>query len=198
MHRRRLSGVIWANPRPIPKLATVKKIEKKNDVPSLTFSKEEYVLQQGERLFSVARKFKVGDYHPAQVAATIWLHNVDKFMIGNIHGILKGVKLNLKNLEEQVSDIDIEAAGNILKNQALEWKLVKNATSKEEEVTTISEIPLPSEKLVDLDNLVKQMGGWQTTWEKKDLERHLEYYQTLETDNSTLSNKKQLLVRYPK
>ena len=194
MNRRRLSGVIWANPRPNPNLATVE-IEKKGDVQGLEVSKDEYVLQKGERLFSVARKLKVGNYHPAQVAATIWLHNIDKFIFGNIHGVQEGVKLDLKKLEEHVSGIDIQAAGNILKNQAAEWKLAKNATPIEEEIATISEIPLPSEKLEHLDDLFTQVNGWQATWEKMDIERHLDYYQTLETENSVLSNKRQLLAR---
>ena len=197
MNRRRLSGVIWANPRPNPNLATVE-IEKKGDVQGLEVSKDEYVLQKGERLFSVARKLKVGNYHPAQIAATIWLHNIDKFIFGNIHGAQEGVKLDLKNLEEHVSGIDVQAAGNILKNQAVEWKLAKNATPVKEEIATISEIPLPSEKLEHLDDLFAQVNGWQATWEKMDIERHLDYYQTLETENSVLSNKRQLLARYPK
>ena len=197
MHRRPLSGVIWANPRPNPILAT-EKIVKKVDAPDLTASKEEYVLQQGERLFSVARKFKVGDYHPAQIAATIWLHNIDKFMFGNIHGISEGVKLDLNNLKKYVSGIDLQTAGNILKNQAVEWKLIKSTTLNEEEVTKISEIPLPSERLEDIDDLLTQVNGWQATWEKMDIEGHLEYYQNLEKENPILSKKRQLMARYPK
>lgn len=197
MHRRRLSGAIWANPRPNPILAT-KKIEKRVNAPYLAASKEEYVLQQGERLFSVARKFKVGDYHPAQIAATIWLYNIDKFMFGNIHGISEGVRLDLNNLKEYVSDIDLQTAGNILKNQAVEWKLIKSTTSNEEAVTKISEIPLPSERLGDIDDLFTQVNGWQTTWEKMDIEGHLDYYQNSEKENPILSNKRQLMARYPK
>jgi hypothetical protein len=197
MHRRGLSGVIWANPRPNPILAT-EKIEKKVDALDLTVSKEEYVLLKGERLFSVARKFKVGDYHPAQIAATIWLHNIDKFMLGNIHGILEGAKLSLKNLEEHVSGIDLQMAGDILKNQAVEWKLIKGAPSNQEEIATISEVPLPSERLEGLDDLLTELNGWQATWEKMDIEGHLDYYQSLKIEKSVLSNKKQLMARYPK
>ena len=197
MHRRRLSGVIWANPRPNPILVT-EKIEKEFDKPDLTASKEEYVLQQGERLFSVARKLKIGDYHPAQIAVTIWLHNIDKFMLGNIHGISEGAKLDLKNLKEYVSDIDLQKAGNILKNQAVEWKLIKSTTSNKEGVATVSEIPLLTENLEDINDLLKQVNGWQTTWEKMDIEGHLDYYQNSEKEKPILSNKRQLMARYPR
>ncbi|MBC8287962.1 MAG: SPOR domain-containing protein [Nitrospinae bacterium] len=197
MHRRRLSGVIWANPRPHSDLATGE-TEKTGGVQGLSTSNEVYVLQAGERLFSVARKHKVGNYHPAQIAAAIWLHNIDKFIFGNIHGIREGVQLDLKNLEEHVSGVDLQTARNILKNQAVEWKLTKSASPVEEEVSTISEIPLPSEKLEDLDDLFTQVKGWQDTWEKMDMEGHLAYYQTLESETPLLVNKKQLLARYPK
>lgn len=196
-HRRRLSGVMWANPRPNPDLET-KEVKKSGGVQSFSTPKGAYVLQKGEGLFSVARKLKVGEYHPAQIAAALWMHNIDKFIFGNIHGIREGVELDLSNLEENLSGIDLQAARNILKNQAVEWELTKSATSVQEEVSNISEIPLPSERLEDLADLFEQVRGWQDTWEKMDIKGHLAYYQVLETENPFLNNKKLLLDRYLK
>ena len=195
-HRRSLSGVMWANPRPYPDLET--KGEKIGGAHSLLTPKGVYVLQKGEGLFSIARKFKVGEYHPAQIVAALWMHNIDKFIFGNIHGIREGVELDLSNLEENLSGIDLQAARNILKNQAVEWELTKSASSVQEEVSNISEIPLPSERLEDLADLFEQVRGWQETWEKMDVKGHLAYYQALETENPFLNNKKLLLDRYLK
>jgi hypothetical protein len=97
-------------------------------------------------------------------------------LFGNIHGIRAGAELDLNNLEEQLANIDLKAARNILKNQAVEWKLTKNTTSVQEDVLSISEIPLPSEKMGDLADLFEQVRGWQDTWEKMDIKGHLAYY----------------------
>lgn len=212
VHRRRLSGVIWANPRPIPEsvpepiqeassrpdvdLATPE-TENIESVQNSSTSKEVYVLQKGEGLFSVIKTHKVGNYHPAQIAVAIWMQNIDKFIFGNIHGIQAGVQLDLKNLEEIASGIDIKTARNILKDQAVEWQLTRKATSSKEEVSTIAEIPLPSERLENLDDLFKQVQGWQATWKKMDIEGHLAYYQALKPENPSLISKKRLLARYP-
>ena len=198
-HRRRLSGVIWANPRPKPD-STTAEVEKTGPeiVRGAPASRDAYVLQKGEGLFSIARKLKIGNYHPAQIAAALWMNNIDKFIFGNIHGIREGVQLDLKNLEEHVSGIDLQTARNILNNQAVEWKLTKSATPAEAKVSTVLEIPLPSERLEDLADLFEQVKGWQTTWENMDVAGHLAYYQVLESENPFLTNKKQLLTRYSK
>jgi hypothetical protein len=196
-HRRRLSGVIWANPRPHPDLVGME-IEKSGAVQNLSTEKGIYILQKDEGLLSVARKIKSKKYHPAQIAAAIWMHNIDKFIFGNIHGIRAGAELDLNNLEQHLTTIDLKAARNILKNQAVEWKLTKSAISVQEEVLSISEIPLPSERLEDLANLFEQVRGWQDSWEKMDIKGHLSYYQVLEVENIFLNNKKLLLSRYPK
>ena len=110
MHRRRLSGVIWAYPRSFPDLTTVSPVqadvvrtetapsatpntgtstlvEKTGPeiVQSLPLSNEGYVMKKGEGLFSIARKLKIGNYHPAQIVIAIWMHNIDKFIFGNIN-----------------------------------------------------------------------------------------------------------------
>lgn len=200
-HRRRLSGAIWASPRPSPERnpdLVELAVEKTDGVQDLPTPKRVYTLQKGDGLFSVARKIKVGNYHPAQIAAAIWMHNIDKFIFGNIHGIQEGVQLDLENLDEHLSSIDLQAARNILKNQAVEWKLTKSAASVQEEVSTIPEVPLPTERLEDLPDLFEQVSGWQDTWEKMDKEGHLAYYQVLEPQNPFLISKKLLLARYPK
>ena len=224
MHRRRLSGVIWAHPRSFPDLTTVSPIqadvigtetapsatpntvtstlvEKTGPeiVQSLPLSNKEYVLKKGERLFSISRKLKIGNYHPAQIAIAIWMHNIDKFIFGNINGIQEGVQLDIENLEEQVSAIDLATARSILKNQTVEWNLTRSATRVKPEVQgkNIPEIPLPSERLEDHADLFEQVTGWQTTWENMDIEGHLAYYQDLGTENPSQIRKKRFLARHP-
>jgi hypothetical protein len=184
-------------PGPNPDLSAME-VEKSGGVQSLLAAKGIYILQKGEGLLSVARKLKTDKYHPAQIAAAIWIDNIDKFIFGNIHGIRAGAELDLNNLEEHLITIDLKAARNILKNQAVEWKLTKSATSIQEEILSISETPLPSERLEDLANLFDRVRGWQDTWEKMDIKEHLAYYQVLETENPFLKSKKLLLARYPK
>ena len=224
MHRRRLSGVIWAHPRSFPDLTTVSPIqadvigtetapsatpntvtstlvEKTGPeiVQSLPLSNKEYVLKKGEGLFSISRKLKIDNYHPAQIAIAIWMHNIDKFIFGNINGIQEGVQLDIENLEEQVSAIDLATARSILKNQTVEWNLTRSATRVKPEVQgkNIPEIPLPSERLEDHADLFEQVTGWQTTWENMDIEGHLAYYQDLGTENPSQIRKKRFLARHP-
>ncbi len=224
MHRRRLSGVIWAHPRSFPDLTTVSPIqadvigtetapsatpntvtstlvEKTGPeiVQSLPLSNKEFVLKKGEGLFSISRKLKIGNYHPAQIAIAIWMHNIDKFIFGNINGIQEGVQLDIENLEEQVSAIDLATARSILKNQTVEWNLTRSATRVKPEVQgkNIPEIPLPSERLEDHADLFEQVTGWQTTWENMDIEGHLAYYQDLGTENPSQIRKKRFLARHP-
>ena len=222
MHQRRLSGVIWAYPRSFPDLTTVSPVqadvvrtetapsatpntgtstlvEKTGPeiVQSLPLSNEGYVMKKGEGLFSIARKLKIGNYHQAQIAIAIWMHNIDKFIFGNINGIQEGVQLDIENLEEQVSAIDLATARSILKNQTVEWNLTRSATRVKPEVQgkNIPEIPLPSERLEDHADLFEQVTGWQTTWENMDIEGHLAYYQDSETPSQI--RKKRFLARHP-
>jgi len=224
MHRRRLSGVIWAYPRSFPDLTTVSPVqadvvrtetapsatpntgtstlvEKTGPeiVQSLPLSNEGYVMKKGEGLFSIARKLKIGNYHLAQIAIAIWMHNIDKFIFGNINGIQEGVQLDLENLEDHVSAIDLATARSILKGQTLEWDLAKSAIPVKAEVQekNIPEIPLPSERLADHADLFEQVIGWQTTWKNMDIEGHLAYYQDLEIENPSQIRKKRFLARHP-
>jgi cell division septation protein DedD len=219
-HRRRASGVIWANPRPIPKwIASVPArkpvaktklagtgssalVGKKDpDTPQiLSPVNEGYVLQKGEGLFSIAKKLKIDNYHPAQIAVAIWMQNIDKFIFGNINGIQAGVKLDLENLAGTLTDIDPSTARKILNSQTVEWNLAKNTTRVKAETPekSISEIPLPSERLENHAALFKQVIGWQTTWENMDIEGHLAYYQNSKVENPFKVKKKNFLSRYPK
>ena len=202
MHRRRLSGVIWGHPRSSPDLTTLDPADSVRTETGLVIVQsvplsEGYVLKKGEGLFSISRKLKIGNYHPAQIAIAIWMHNIDKFIFGNINGIQEGVQLDLENLEEQVSAINLATARSILKNQTVEWNLTRSATRVKPEVQgkNIPEIPLPSERLEDHADLFEQVIGWQTTWENMDIEGHLAYYQDSETPSQI--RKKRFLARHP-
>jgi cell division septation protein DedD len=225
VHRRRASGVIWAYPRSIPELRPESSVDKNvakvktspplaqntetaklaetrspDTLPVLPSSNEGYVLQKGEGLFSVARKLKIAKYHPAQIAVAIWMQNIDKFIFGNINGIQQGVQLDIKNLEDSFSSIDLATARRILKSQTVEWNLAKSIgrVNAEKQDRAILEIPLPAERLPDPADLFEQVIGWQTTWENMDIERHLAYYQKLKAENPFQSRKKRFLFRHPK
>jgi len=224
MHRRRLSGVIWAHPRPLPDLTTMSPVQtdvvktetassaasNTGDFPvvekpatetvqSMPPLNEGYVLKKGEGLVAISRKLKVGNYHPAQIAVAIWMHNIDKFIFGNINGIQEGVQLDLENLEEHISAIDLATARSILKSQSVEWNLAKSTTPVTVEVQekNIAEIPLPAERLEDHAGLFEQVLGWQTTWENMDIEGHLAHYQSLGAENPSQIRKKGFLARHP-
>ncbi len=194
LNRRRLSGAIWAYPRPVEE-----KIDPENRQDMLLL-KEGYVLKKGDGLFSVARKLKLGNYHSAQILVAIWMRNIDKFIFGNINGIRAGVRVDLKDLEYYLSAIDLATARNILHSQTVEWKLIKNATAMEAERSDnfIPEIALPVEKLEGLTDLFEQVKGWQSTWESKDLEGHLDYYQTLKNERPSRVSKREFFSRHPK
>ena len=151
-------------PSATPNTGTSTLVEKTGPeiVQSLPLSNEGYVMKKGEGLFSIARKLKIGNYHPAQIAIAIWMHNIDKFIFGNTNGIQEGVQLDLENLEDHVSAIDLATARSILKGQTLEWNLAKSATPVKAEVQekNIPEIPLPSERLADHADLFEQVIGW--------------------------------------
>ena len=127
------------------------------------------------------------------------MHNIDKFIFGNTNGIQEEVQLDLENLEDHVSAIDLATARSILKGQTLEWDLAKSATPVKAEVQekNIPEIPLPSERLKDHADLFEQVIGWQTTWKNMDIEGHLAYYQDLEIENPSQIRKKRFLARHP-
>jgi hypothetical protein len=218
VHRRRSSGVIWAYPRSIPDwtipnqddvVKTEKVFNKARVGAALTENPRHkavedlttsYVLRRGEGLFSVARKLKIKNSNPAQVAIAIWMNNIDKFIIGNINGIRAGVKLDVGNLEETLFDIDLETARSILKGQTLEWRLTKKTAPVDAEVSDkrIIELPLPSERLEDYASLFEQVIGWQTTWGNMDIENHLAYYQDLKPENPFQVRKKKFLSLHPK
>lgn len=222
VNRRRMSGVIWAYPRPIitipslpdkpsPETKTILASKPDTAVSSavkaesgesqgMASSHEQYVLKKGEGLFAVSKKLKVENYHPAQIAVAIWMNNIDKFIFGNINGIREGVEVDLENLEERLANIDRVTARNILKSQLAEWKLARSVTPVEAEDSekVVREVPLPTERLEGITDLFEQVNGWQATWQNMDTEGHLSYYESLEKENQTLDRKKIFLSRNSK
>ena len=92
--RRLLSGTIWAAPRRVP--ATITPRVQSFSSPEETEGQKEseglrpevtILLAKGEGLFTVARKIKIKDIHPAWIAVALWMKNIDKFIYGNINGI---------------------------------------------------------------------------------------------------------------
>lgn len=200
MYRRRASGVIWAYPRSIPDLTIATPTQDDLSKTQIASTEKGYILKRGEGLFLVGSKLKIDNYHPAQIAIAIWMNNIDKFMFGNINGIREGVRLDLQNLEDTLLNIDVATARRALKSQALEWRLAKSATPVEKKALDkeTPEIPLPSERMEDYLDLFKQVTGWQTTWEKMDIEGHLAYYQDLKTEHPIQARKKKFLAGHPK
>jgi hypothetical protein len=65
---------------------------------------ETILLVKGEGLFTVARKIKIKDIHPARIAVALWMKNIDKFI-----GIQPNTQL--------VAKIDLQTAKNVLSGQ---------------------------------------------------------------------------------
>jgi hypothetical protein len=78
---------------------------------------ETILLAKGEGLFRVARKIKIKDIHPAQIAVALWMKNIDKFIYGNINGMQTNTRLDKSGIMQLVAKIDLQTAKNVLSGQ---------------------------------------------------------------------------------
>ncbi len=216
-NRRRLSGAIWAVPKTVfPVTGQVlqniaspssgEEVEKQKD-PVVSQSGDTVQLEKGEGLFSVARKIKINEIHPARIAVALWMRNIDKFIYGNIHGIQAGTQLEKGGIEKLVAKVDLQTAKNILSSQAQEWKLTKEKANTVEEIEQgIQEVPLPVERIDDIASIFDWIAGWKTSWEENDIGKHISFYHENLAANSTQSTaqessvrkrKKNLFLKYP-
>jgi hypothetical protein len=109
---------------------------------------ETILLVKREGLFTVARKIKIKDIHPARIAVALWMKNIYKFIYGNINGIQPNTRLDKSGIEQLVTKIDLETAKNVLSGQLHEWKLTKRKPDKGEKAEiNAQEIPLPAERM---------------------------------------------------
>ena len=87
--RRMLSGAIWAVPKRVFPVTTTQLVrdfpppeeeaEKQKEYEVLQ-PEDTILLAKGEGLFTVARKIKLKDIHPARIAVALWMINIDKFI----------------------------------------------------------------------------------------------------------------------
>lgn len=224
-NRRKLSGAIWAIPKTVfPIVAqspdsTPPSIIKDNDgqgkpMDSLQKLKVErggeahpedsIQVEKGESLFSIAPKIKIGNIHPAQIAVALWMSNIDKFMFGNINGIQAGTELDKTQIENLASTIDLKTANKILNSQYQEWVLTKensHADVDQKPETSIPEVPLPMEKMSEVQSIFNLVGNWKSSWESNDFDSHISLYQEMlkdgEISSSVRERKKHLFLKYP-
>ncbi|MGK0180049.1 MAG: hypothetical protein ACI8PD_001851, partial [Nitrospinales bacterium] len=158
------------------------------------------LLAKGEGLFTVARKIKIKDIHPARIAVALWMKNIDKFIFGNINGIQPNTQLDKSGIEELVEKIDLQTAKNVLSGQLHEWKLIKR---KPEKVgTSVQEIPLPVERMDNVISIFDWISGWESSWEENDIEKHISFYREKVSENSSSvqespARKRTLFLKFP-
>lgn len=215
--RRMLSGAIWAVPKRVavptqrvqdfssPEGGAGEQVESNELQPEDTI-----LLAKGEGLFTVARKIKIKDIHPAQIAVALWMKNIDKFIYGNINGIQSNTRLDKSGIEKLVAKIDLKTAKNVLNGQLHEWKLTKRKPDEgEEKETSVQETPLPIERMDHVASIFDWISGWESSWEANDIEKHISFYREKKSENpisaqesSTKENrvqkrKKTLFLKFP-
>ncbi|MBT5469560.1 MAG: hypothetical protein HOK41_03055, partial [Nitrospina sp.] len=214
-NRRRLSGAIWAVPKNVSTFPALSNEDssaisgqveeaRSNEAPP---SRETIELGKGEGLFSVARRIKIQDIHPAQLAVALWMRNIDKFIYGNINGIQAGTILDKTGVEKLATKINLQTAKDILNSQTQEWKLTKEKKITSEEIkSSVQEVPLPVERLDQVASVFDWVAGWKSSWEENDIGKHISYYRENISENSkeipTLESavrkkKKSLFLKFP-
>jgi len=191
--RRMLSGAIWAVPKRVA--TTTQRVQdfsspeegaEKQKEPKGLQSEDTILLLKGEGLFTVARKIKIKDVHPARIAVALWMKNIDKFIYGNINGIQPNTRLDKSGIEKLVAKIDLQTAKNVLSGQLHEWKLTKGKPDKGEKAeTSVQEIPLPVERMDHVASIFDWISGWKSSWEKNDIEKHISFYKEKKSENSS-------------
>ena len=124
--RRLLSGAIWAAPRRVPAInyslacpesfSSPEEAEGQKESEGL-WPEETILLAKGEGLFTVARKIKIKDIHPARIAVALRMKNIDKFIYRNINGIQPNTQLDKSGIMQLVTKIDLQTAKNVLSGQ---------------------------------------------------------------------------------
>lgn len=208
--RRLLSGAIWAVPKKIfpyaptpqvpdfslPQKEPEKQKESVELQPVELQPEDTILLAKGEGLFTVARKIKIKDIHPARIAVALWMKNIDKFIYGNINGIQSNTRLDKSGIEKLVANIDLQTAKNVLRGQLHEWKLTKRKFEKEEKAkTSVPELPLAVERMDQVASIFDWISGWKTSWEENDVEKHISFYREKKSGNST--RKRTLFSKFP-
>jgi hypothetical protein len=212
--RRMLSGAIWAVPKRVSPAITTQRTqnfsspekgaEKQKESDDLQ-PEDTILLAKGEGLFTVARKIKIKDIHPAQIAVALWMKNIDKFIYGNINGIQANTRLDKSGIEKLVAKIDLQTAKNVLNGQLHEWKLTKRKSDeggKTEE--SVQEIPLPLERMEHVASIFDWIPGWKSSWEENDIGKHISFYKEEKSGDSSSvqespvrKKKKALFLKYP-
>jgi hypothetical protein len=215
--RKMLSGTIWAIPKRVPPATFAQRVqdtsspeemgEKQKNSEHLR-AKDTILLAKGEGVFTVARKIKIKDIHPGQIAVALWIKNIDKFIYGNINGIQPNTRLDKFGIEKLAAKIDLQTAMNVLSGQLHEWKLTKRKPGKGEKAeTSVQEIPLPVERMNNVASIFDWISGWKSSWEKNDIERHISFYREKVSENSSsvqenpaqesFVRKKTLFLKFP-
>jgi hypothetical protein len=214
--RRMLSGAIWAVPKSVPAshqhtqgFSSPEEIAEKQKASVGLQVEETLLLAKGEGLFTVARRIKIKDIHPARIAVALWMKNIDKFIYGNINGIQANTRLDKSGIEKLVAKIDLQTAKNVLNGQLHEWKLTKRKLDGDEKIEEgVQEILLPLERMDHVASIFDWMSGWKSSWEENDIEKHISFYkeesgnsssgqESPSQENPVRKKKKTLFFKYP-
>jgi hypothetical protein len=214
--RRMLSGAIWAVPKRISTTPRTQGFSSSEEVAEKQKESEDLqpeatiLLAKGEGLFTVARKIKIKDIHPARIAVALWMKNIDKFIYGNINGIQPNTRLDKSGIEKLVAKIDLQTAKNVLNGQLHEWKLTKRKLDEGEKTeASVQEIPLPLERIDHVASIFDWISGWKSSWEENDIGKHISFYKEEKSENSSFAQespaqessvrekKKTLFLKYP-
>ncbi len=85
-------------------------------------NKKQVRVRPGQTLLGIARNLDTVSGNPARVAVAIWMDNKEKFIRGNLHGLLPGKSLNIRKLPHRLKSIDLKTARRILKAQWQRWQ----------------------------------------------------------------------------
>jgi len=159
-------------------------------------------IHKGQTLLSVAREVSLSGHGPARIAVALWLENPEKFINGNINGVMVGTQFNLDGLMNRLDSLDSQTASAILRNQWREWKVLRENKPfiEEESSPVIEEYPPPSQQVQDKEKLFLALEDWKNTWEKGDFDGHIQHYFQQaghgEDHQNLISQKKKMFQRY--
>ena len=93
---------------------------------TLTFAEPpgdvQYEVVSGDSLYKIVKKFQANRMERDRIVAAIWLENKSRFIKGNIHGIRRGVVLDMAEVIATAKNLSDDEAQHIIKSQWGEWK----------------------------------------------------------------------------
>ncbi|MBI5427328.1 MAG: SPOR domain-containing protein [Nitrospinae bacterium] len=168
------------SPKPLPPTGPQEKqesaIERRAEAPDSV--KLYGPVVPGETLSTISEKLPLAPGETTRLSVAIWMANRDKFIGGNMHGMVAGETLDLGKALEYLSQVDRKTAFQIARQQWEEWKLAPGkgrppAKPADLDRAVPPESPLPYETAPDLAGVLSALEDWRKSWEDGDLDRHM-------------------------